>query len=113
MKTLKRIMCVFLLAVIGIAIGYLVYTGNRLASFPASEVYINKVFISSDEEMEIEFNNFSDAVYTKDGISVNISLTNYKDGILVFSGLEREYRFIALTETQVFDTESRKVLYGT
>ncbi|NCA67919.1 MAG: hypothetical protein EOM87_07650 [Clostridia bacterium] len=113
MKTLKRIMCVFLLTVIGSEIGYLVYTGDRLASFPASETYTNKMFISSDGEIEIEFNNFSDAVYTKDGISVSISLTDYKDGILVFSGIEREYRFIALNETQVFDTERRKVLYGT
>lgn len=112
MKTLKRIICVFLLAAIGSAIGYLVYTGNRLASFPASETYTNKVFISSDGEIEMEFKNVSDAIYTKDRISISISLTSYEDGILFFYGAEREYRFIAVSKTQIFDTGSRKVLYG-
>ena len=109
-KTGKRILSIVLLGLTVLLIGYLVFTGNRLADFPKGmEDYEKDVFIGEDGIM-VAFNG-SGALYTfNDETVIILTFSGYSDGVITMCENGKDYRFVAIGESILYDENTKQFL---
>ena len=110
MKAVKRILYIFLLVLLVMVIGYLVFTGSRLADFPKGmEDYEKDVFIGEDGTM-VAFNG-NGALYTfNDETVIILTFSGYSDGVITMCENGKDYRFVAIGESILYDENTKQFL---
>ena len=109
-KTGKRILAVLLLILTVLLVGCLVFTGNRLASYPKDiEEYKRATFIGKDGTM---------VAFTENGAWYNagenevilLEIMGYEDGVITMTKNDINYRFVAIDENMIYDEKTKQFL---
>lgn len=109
-KRIRRILAVVLLIVVLLLVGYACYTGSRLANSPDDlTLYERYVFRSKGGTMvafteeNVWYGNGEEPV-------VLLEIIEYKEGIITMKREEKNYEFVAIDETIIYDCQSGELL---
>lgn len=109
-KTGKRILALIVLILVVILVGCLLYTGNRLNSYPDTiEIYKRTVFKGNDGTM-VAFTEEQVWYGAGGGEILLLDITEYKDGVITMTKDGETYLFIAIDRTTVYDVERETFL---
>ena len=109
-KTGKRILAVVLLILTVLLVGCLVFTGNRLASFPEDlDGYKRVVFEGKDNTM-VAFTDDGAWYGTGEDEVILLEITDYTEGVITMKKNETVYRFVAIDENTIYDENSKNLL---
>lgn len=108
-KTGKRILAVVLLILSVLLVGCLIFTGNRLASYPENlDGYKRVVFEGKDDTM---------VAFTEDGAWYGTSekvllleIISYEEGVITMAKNEDHYIFVAIDCNTIYDENSKQLL---
>ena len=109
-KTGKRMLAVLLLILTVLLVGCLVFTGNRLASYPQDiEEYKRATFIGKDGTM-VAFTNENAWYGVGDEPMILLEISEYKEGVITMQREEVIYEFVAIDERTIYDMQTKKLL---
>ena len=109
-KTGKRMLAVLLLILTVLLVGCLVFTGNRLASYPQDiEEYKRATFIGKDGTM---------VAFTENGAWYNagenevilLEIMGFEEGVIMMKKNDTSYRFVAIDEQTIYDENAKEFL---
>ncbi len=108
MKTVKRIIVVTVLIVVGFLVGCFVYTGNRLKNYP-NEIsgFADSTYIGDD--IMASFNGESEIVYVVGEKVLVLEVAKYSGGVIYATSGEQEYHFTAV-DGMLYDEQTQKFL---
>lgn len=109
-KTGKRILAVVLLILTVLLVGCLVFTGNRLASYPEDlDGYKRVVFEGKDNTM-VAFTDDGAWYGTGENEVILLEIADYTEGVITMKKNETVYRFVAIDENTIYDENSKNLL---
>ena len=109
-KTGKRILAVVLLILTVLLVGCLVFTGNRLASYPEDlDGYKRVVFEGKDNTM-VAFTDDGAWYGTGENDVLLLEIAEYTEGVITMKKNETVYRFVAIDENTIYDENSKNLL---
>ena len=109
-KTGKRILAVVILILTVLLVGCLVFTGNRLANYPADiDGYKRVVFEGKDNTM-VAFTEDKAWYGTGEEQVILLEIISYKEGVITMKKNETVYRFVAIDENTIYDENSKHLL---
>ena len=104
-KTGKRILALIVLILVVILVGCLLYTGNRLNSYPDTiEIYKRMVFKGNDGTM-VAFTEEQVWYGAGGGEILLLDICDYQDGKILLKKEEKTYAFIAVDDDVIYDVE--------
>lgn len=110
--TIKRILAVVALIAVSFTVGFLGFTGNRLARYPnAIEDFENKTYLSNDGD-RVTFTAENTAYYTVGDNQIKLMITDYKEGVIYAEKDEQTYMFVAIGSDTIYDAQEKEFLYG-
>ena len=109
-KTGKRILAIVILILVVLLVGWLLYTGNRLANYPDDlDGYKRIVFIGKDNTMVAFTDNGAWYGMGEEKV-ILLEISDYSEGVITMKKNELEYRFVAIDEDTIYDENSKKLL---
>ena len=109
-KTGKRILAVVILILTVLLVGYLVFTGSRLANYPENiDGYKRVVFEGNDNTM-VAFTDENVWYGTGDVPLVLLEICEYKEGVISMERDEQIYEFVAIDEKTIYDVQTKELL---
>lgn len=109
MKTIKRIVVVTLLVVVGILVGCFVYTGNRLKAYPNDISAFTGNTYAGEKNTILSFHTEKEIVYVVGESVVTLEIGEYVDGVIYATSGEKEYRFTAV-DGMLYDEQTERFL---
>ena len=109
-KGVKRLMAVFLLIGALLLVGYSCYTGSQLAS-PTDNLdsYKKYVFRGNGGTM-VAFTDKNVWYTTGDMPMILLEINEYKEGVISMQKDETFYKFVAIDEKTIYDTQTKELL---
>lgn len=109
-KAIKRILAVTLLISLVLLVGCLIFTGNRLASYPKNiESYDGKIFDGKDNTI-VAFKTTGTWYGTADEEVILLTITDYSEGVITMKKNDTVYRFVAIDENTIYDENTKQLL---
>ena len=108
MNTIKRIIVVALLVVVGILVGCFAYTGNRLKAYPNDISAFKGVTFMGDTTV-VSFNDENSMIYIVGKMEISLKIIEYVGGVISAKAEEKEYRFIVLDD-MLYDEQTKEFL---
>lgn len=110
--TIKRILAVVVLIAVIFTVGFLIFTGNRLARYPNTiKGFENKTYFSNDGD-RVTFTAENTAYYTVGDNQIKLMITDYKEGVIYAEKDEQMYIFVAIGSDTIYDAQEKEFLYG-
>ena len=109
MKTIKRIIVVTLLVVVGILVGCFTYTGNRLKAYPNDISAFTGNTYAGEKNTLLSFHTEKEIVYVVGESVVSLEISEYVDGVIYATSGEKEYRFTAV-DGMLYDEQTEQFL---
>lgn len=110
MKTIKRVIAITLLIVVGFLVGCLFYTNNRLKTYPSEISVLQGDKFTGKEDTTVEFNGENRLVYIVGERAWVLQVTEYKDGVIYANASGQEYRFVVVDD-MLYDMQTEEFLY--
>ena len=108
-KTGKRILAVVLLILTVLLVGFLVFTGNRLANYPEDlDGYKREIFEGKDDTM-VAFTD-TGAWYRIGEKVILLEIISYEEGVITMVKNDAQYTFVAIDENTIYDENSKHLL---
>ena len=108
-KTGKRILAVTLLILTVLLVGWLWFTGNRLANYPTIDVYKRAVFEGKDNTI-VAFTDEGAWYGTGEEEVILLEITDYSEGVITMKKDNRNLRFVAVDEDMIYDENTKQFL---
>lgn len=109
-KTGKRILAVVILILVLLLVGWLFYTGNRLAKYPDSLDGYKRVVFEGKDSTIVAFTDDGAWYGTEDEEVILLEITDYKEGVITMSKNGEIYRFVAIDDEMIYDENSKQFL---
>lgn len=110
-KTGKRILAVVILVLVVLLVGWLWFTGNRLAKYPESLDGYKRVVFEGKDNTIVAFTD--DGAWYGTGEEeevILLEITDYKEGVITMMKEKEMYRFVAIDEDIIYDENSKQFL---
>jgi hypothetical protein len=109
-KTGKRMLAVLLLILTVLLVGCLVFTGNRLASYPQDiEEYKRATFIGKDGTM-VAFTENGAWYGVGENEVIFLEITGNEEGVITMMKNNEKYRFVAIDEQTIYAEKTKEFL---
>ena len=109
-KTGKRILAVVLLILSVLLVGCLIFTGNRLASYPENlDGYKRVVFEGKDNTM-VAFTDNGAWYGTGEEEIILLDFVSYEEGVITMAKNDDHYIFVAIDCNTIYDENSKQLL---
>ena len=109
MTKLKKILSIVILFIVITLIGFLVYTGSRLSSYPTSyDEFINNYY--TNDETTIRFVTEDSALYMTKEDRLWIEIKDYTEGFIVAEWENEPVYFVALENGLLYDVQKNTYL---
>lgn len=109
-KTGKRILAVVILILVVLLVGWLWFTGNRLAKCPESLDGYKRVVFEGNGNTIVVFTDDGAWYGTGDKEVILLEITGYTDGVITMVKGETAYRFVAVDGDTVYDENTKQFL---
>ena len=109
-KTGKRMLAVLLLILTVLLVGCLVFTGNRLASYPQDiEECKRATFIGKDGTM-VAFTENGAWYGVDENEVIFLEITGNEEGVITMMKNNEKYRFVAIDEQTIYAENTKEFL---
>ena len=109
-KTGKRILAVVILILVVLLVGWLLFTGNRLADYPESlDEYKRATFIGNDNTI-VAFTDDGAWYGTEDEEVILLEITDYTEGVITMEKNELTFRFVVIDDKTIYDENTKQFL---
>ncbi len=109
-KTGKRILAVVILILVILLVGWLWFTGNRLAKYPESLDGYKRVVFEGKDNTIVAFTDEGAWYGTEDKEVILLEIIDYQEGVITMKKNESTYRFVAIDKDTIYDENSKQFL---
>ena len=109
-KTGKRILAVVILILVVLLVGWLWFTGNRLAKYPDSLDGYKRVVFEGKDNTIVAFTDEGAWYGTEDKEVILLEIMDYEEGVITMQKNDTIYRFVAIDEKTIYDENSKQLL---
>lgn len=109
-KTGKRILAVVILVLVVLLVGWLFYTGNRLADYPSSLDGYKRVVFEGKDNTIVAFTEDGAWYGTGENEVILLEISDYTEGVITMKKNETSYRFVAVNDDMIYDETSKQFL---
>ena len=109
-KTGKRILAVSIVCLMVLWIGYLVFTGNHMASFTKDFADYKSVVYEGRDGTMVAFTENGALYDTAEDTVIMIEFTGYSEGVITMEKKDVVYTFVALGKDMLYDAHTKQIL---
>ena len=109
-KKSKRILAVIILILIVLLVGYVVFTSNRLASYPKDISEYERMIFEGEEDTMVVFTENGAWYGAGGGEIILLEQKSYEEGVITMVKNNKKYRFVAIGRNALYDENSKRIL---
>ena len=109
-KTGKRILAVIILILTVLLVGCLIFTGNRLASYPDDLEGYKRVVFKGDENTIVAFSDEGVWYGAGENEVILLEITDYSEGVITMTKDGVLYRFVVIDNDVIYDENTKNLL---
>ena len=99
-KTGKRILAIVILILVVLLVGWLLYTGNRLAKYPDGLDEYKRATFEGKENTIVAFTDDGAWYGTEDKEVILLEITDYSEGVITTNLYVSSFFFIVITPSE-------------